>query len=150
MECRKCNVELVVGENITKSQIKYSNYICKPCNKQWNQSDIGKASHKKYTKSNKGKANFNKYYNKKQGVYGIFSGKTCLYVGESSRLSQRMSVHKSYIKKPETSGRHKQLYIRISQHDNVYFKVLEETKNHKEQEIVWIDYMNPLYNTYNE
>ena len=88
-----------------------------------------------------------KWNNKGQGVYGLFSGETCLYVGESSKLNQRKSAHFSCIKNPSNSKFHKQLYIRMSQHDNIYFKVLEETVNHKEQEQVWIEYMTPLYNS---
>ena len=140
-KCNKCSVELVVGENIAISQMKLSNYVCKGCMKVYQQ---------KYYKTNhrKLKNRVKQWSKSKQGVYGIFSGETCLYVGESSRLLHRIANHKSGIKKPK--GRQKELYIRISRHSDIYFKVLEETKNHLEQEKVWIDYMNPLYNTYNE
>lgn len=154
-ECRKCNVELVSGENINPNRIKNRDYICKPCsnvynNKQYHTKDIIKLAVKKYDRKNKQilAKKRDEWSRSKQGVYGIFSGETCLYVGESSRLLHRISHHKGNIKKPK--GIQKELYIRISRHDNVYFKVLEETKNHKEQEKVWIEYMNPLYNTYNE
>jgi hypothetical protein len=84
----------------------------------------------------------------KQGVYGIFSDDKCLYVGESSRLNQRMSNHRWGINNPINSSLQSELYIRIAEYSNVDIKVLEETDNHKEREEYWINNLQPKYNSY--
>ena len=91
--------------------------------------------------------NNRKWMAKGKGVYGIFSGETCLYVGQSGRLNDRISGHKSTIK--HNNGKyynHKPLYDNLRRHNNIVFRILEETNNHKEQEPKWIEYMTPLYN----
>ena len=118
--CNKCNVDLIVGVNAWKNQ-----YKCKVCAKRYNL----------------------KWMNKGEGVYGIFSSETCLYVGESSRLNGRIEAHKTNIKHNHKSYyKHKKLYDNLRRHKNIEFRILEETVNHKEQEKVWIEYMTPLYN----
>ena len=83
-----------------------------------------------------------------KGVYGIFSGETCLYVGESKQLNHRMSRHRQYIKNPDAKTRgSKQLYYNLRQYSNIEFKILEETDNHVKREQTWIEYMCPLYNS---
>jgi excinuclease UvrABC nuclease subunit len=109
---------------------KNSDFKCKSC-------------YNKYNNTN------NKWRNKGQGVYGIFSGQSCLYIGESKQLNNRISQHKTYIKNPN-GNKNKyfiELYNLISQHKDITFKVLEETPNHKTQERIWIEYLCPLYNT---
>ena len=113
-------------------------YYCRDCKYSKNKTYYKKDPKKSYLKSKK-------WATKKQGVYGIFSGETCLYVGESGWLNKRIADHKSYSKNPLASP-HPSLYIRISKHSNVEVRILEETPSHKEQEQVWIDYMCPLYN----
>ncbi len=81
------------------------------------------------------------------GVYGIFSGQTCLYVGQSCKLTDRISAHKTHVAKP-LKNLHEKLYVSLRKHPNLEYKILEETPNHKEQEKIWIEYMNPLYNSY--
>ena len=50
------------------------------------------------------------YRNKmKSGVYGLFSNETCLYVGESSKLTERISQHKSNLTTLHLHN-HKNLY----------------------------------------
>lgn len=34
-DCRKCGTRLVLGENITASQLAGANYICKPCVREY-------------------------------------------------------------------------------------------------------------------
>jgi hypothetical protein len=131
--CNKCNVDLIVGENAYKNQ-----YKCKSCVLEYR---------RKWDKSEAGKMSQHKWATNKAGVYGIFSGETCLYVGESSWLNKRLNIHKSCINNPTIAPKsHKQLYIRMSKHNNIQFRILEATVNHKEQEQVWIEYMTPLYN----
>ena len=132
-QCNGCNVDLIVGENAFKNQ-----YKCKSCmrayQRKWSKTEAGKASQRKYGTS-------------KQGVYGIFSGQSCLYVGESSWLNKRINVHKSFTKNPKIAPKSQRyLYNLVSQHKDITFRILEETPNHKEQERIWIEYLCPLYN----
>ena len=117
--CRKCKDKF---SNLAPSMVKNQDYICSPC-------------HKKH----------NTWRYKLKGVYGIFSGETCLYVGESKQVNRRISDHKYGIKIP-TGKKQSSLWINLSRHKNIEFKILEATVNHKEQEQVWIEYMTPLYN----
>ena len=141
-QCNGCGVNLVIGENIAKSRFNSCNYKCKSCyyikTRKW------KSKNKEHA------YNLDKKWRcKRQGVYGIFSDKTCLYVGESKQLDFRISFHKAQIKNTAPSLRPniREMYIRIAEHSNVEIRVLEETPNHKAQEQVWIDYLNPLYNS---
>jgi protein-tyrosine phosphatase len=69
-------------------------------------------------------------------------------VGESSWLNKRINIHKSCTKNPKISPKSQRyLYNLFQQHDNIDIRILEETPNHKTQERIWIDYLNPLYNT---
>ncbi len=117
--CRKCKDKF---SNLAPSMVKNQDYICSPC-------------HKKH----------NTWRYKLKGVYGIFSGETCLYIGESKQVNRRISDHKYGIKNP-TGKKQSSLWINLSRHKNIEFRILEVTVNHKEQEQVWIEYMTPLYN----
>ena len=66
-KCRKCQTNLILGENITQRSLDNSDYICKSCNyvntrknkfnnpnrkewdKKYNNSPKAKQSHKKYS-----------------------------------------------------------------------------------------------------
>ena len=102
----------------------------------------------KYNKTDKRKEVESKYRYKLKGVYGIFSGETCLYVGESKQMTHRWAEHKTNMKKFQQNS-HKPLYDNLRRHNNIVFRILEETNNHKEQELTWIQYMTPLYNSSN-
>ena len=133
-QCKKC------GE--IKHHYKNQNQ-CKDCksiyNKEWNKTPKGKLN---WVRSS------NKWKNKIQGVYGIFSDMTCLYVGESGQLYNRISQHKTCIKNPNgVKSKRRQLYNLLQKHNNLEFRILEETPNHKTQERIWIEYLCPLYNT---
>ena len=79
--CRKCNVELVIGENITKARFHNYDYMCRPC--------FGKQSNILTKKR------FDKLKSQsKPGVYGIYYGKELLYVGESTQCEYRFLSHK--------------------------------------------------------
>ena len=99
------------------------------------------------------KSCFNEYigyrHKLKQGVYGIFSGIQCLYVGESSRLTERINKHKSNINNIELARKHTPsqmwLYEGLQRYSNITIRILQECKNHKEQEIVWIEYLEPQF-----
>ena len=94
------------------------------------------------------KENIQKSQTRYKGVYGIFNGDECLYVGESSRLTQRISRHKQYIKNPENKTRgDKQMYYELKQYPNITFQVLQYCDNHKEQEQHYIQQLKPKYNT---
>jgi len=134
-QCKKC------GEVKPLTEYNKRQSRCKPCQyaytNKW-QTSVGLES--------KLKSQY-KYAKSKSGVYGIFSGETCLYVGESDWLISRIANHKTRLKNPYQKTLQRKLYNLISQHSNVTFKVLEETPNHKQQEQVWIEKLNPLYNS---
>jgi len=140
-KCKKCNVELVVGENINLNALKNSDYQCRSCN-------TIKARQRRKNNPRKAKEYVQRYANKKQGVYGIFSNQICLYVGESSQLLKRINEHKSRIKNPEmvTWKSEKQRYYKIKTHSNITIQILEETENHKERELYYINKLKPIYN----
>jgi CMP-N-acetylneuraminic acid synthetase len=108
---------------------------------------------KEWAKTPKGKKikyhHSSKWRNAKQGIYGIFEDNKCLYVGESSSLKYRLSFHKSAIKNPLMVKYQRELYYNLQQHLNIDFRILEETKRHKELEGYYIDIYKPLYNTVN-
>ena len=123
--CTKCNGEKLL-DNFFSDSSKQSGY-CSQC----------KSCHQHYKKIG---------HKQKRGVYGIFSADKCLYIGESGELRNRIWVHKSNLKKITTNVEaQRQMYIRIRDYSNIEIKVLEETDNHKEQEKVWINRLNPLY-----
>ena len=80
------------------------------------------------------------------GVYGIFENGICLYVGESSQVNQRLSVHRYLQKNPDKAKRMKRLYEALSTHPSRVYGIIEECKNHKERERYFIDMYNPIYN----
>jgi len=134
---------------------------CKSCRKeaikQWNNKNRDKKNihNTKWRMNNPEQAKLsynksnNKWYNKQgSGVYGIFSKNICLYIGESITLTRRLGYHKACIKKPSISNQ-PELYEQIQQYNNIKFRVLETTENHKERESYWINKYQPLYNTKN-
>ena len=125
-QCSKCREEKPLSEYYKDNSKKLGR--CSQC----------KSCHHYYKKLG---------HKKKQGVYGIFSGNECLYVGESEELRNRIYSHKSNIKNVTTNIKsQRELYIRIAEYSNVVIKVLEETDNHKAQEKYWINKLNPKYN----
>jgi hypothetical protein len=158
-ECRKCNTELIVGENTTYRSYDNKDFICKPCNslrsKKRYQKDKSKWKHEDGTwkignQSRKAKRKSAiTYHNKLQGVYGIFSNGDCLYVGESSKILKRFSDHKTYIKNPNTkslSNKTKEMYIELQQYNHLIFGIIEECNDHKNKEAYWVNKYQPRYN----
>jgi hypothetical protein len=123
--CRKCSVTLVEGTNCYS--LKNKDYICKPCRLRLTN------THTNWKKRIK-------------GVYGLFEGDTCLYVGESSIVNNRISQHKTYIKNPSGAKQSEQsFYFNLQQYD-ITFRILEECDNHKEREQYYINNLKPTYN----
>ena len=80
-KCRVCSGDLVVGENITNARCKQYIWVCSPC---WR--NINNTNHRK---------RYNKLKKESQpGVYGIYYGDECLYVGESEQCELRFHIHK--------------------------------------------------------
>ena len=126
--------------------------VCKKCNKKKSLDNFYKSGqyYKSYCKNC-----FNKYHSniikKYKGVYGIFEDNKCLYVGESSRVNERMSKHRVFIKNIELTKHNptqSYLYQKLSNHKNVVVKLLERTDNHKEQEKYYINKLKPLYSAF--
>ena len=134
-KCSKCQE--------TKELTDYfpgSNY-CKPCkriyNVKWCKTPKGKTTHAK---------NVHKWRTKLQGVYGIYTDEGCVYVGESKRLNDRMSTHRTLSRNYSYVRPYFQpLYQYLSTVDFT-IKILEETPNHKEREQYWINKLKPKYN----
>ena len=164
-KCSKCKEEFPSTTEYfrphsgTKSGL---NSQCRPClketQKKYRQSPKGKNTIakgiKKYRETPKGlkcKAKYNKKWDMKlgKGVYGLFEGTKCLYIGESSRLNRRKYEHSAAIKNPQTVTNkcHHKLYDQLStNHTNIKWKILEQCDNHKERERYFIDMYNPIYN----
>jgi hypothetical protein len=133
-QCKTCGEVKPLTEYYTRQA------RCKPCHSK----AVSQYQKDNYERSYQTKR---KYYKKKQGVYGIFSGDECLYVGESSQLIKRIADHKCCINNPKSSPKaEQQRYIRIAEYSNVGIKVLEETDNHKERELYWINKLSPTLN----
>ena len=156
--CKKCNIELIPGENIVLSQWKIYNYICKTCkkkqNRERNKDPKYKVKQKIYMSRTKTKnPNAQLSYIKKcsnkwgSGVYGIFENGICLYVGESIELYKRIIFHKTVVKRPETSTTPK-LYEALQQHNHLIYGIIEQCDNHKEKEQYYINQLKPKYNAY--
>ena len=144
--CKGCSEEKPLTEYYKNKNDIYQ-ARCKPCFKKKGLENSKKGKYWKKQNSKPCAVKARRKWNiKYQGVYGIFSGETCLYVGESKQVNKRICDHKSYIKNPSSQPGHKELYNLISQHKDIIFKILEETPNHKEQERIWINKLNPLYN----
>ena len=131
------------------------NYQCKPCAKadlnKWKKENPEKYK-KGYLRANKRNyqksvESVRKYANAwGSGVYGIFEGEKCLYVGESKTLKHRIAIHKSGIKNPQIRPIQQSLYEALQNHSNIEFKILEQCDNHKEREGYFIDMYKPIYN----
>lgn len=86
--CRKCNVELVIGENWLQSMSNQRNYSCKPChNSKTNEhyhanSDVYKSQIKKHREKSK------------NGLFNIYLVDN--YVGITDNIPYRKAVHKHY------------------------------------------------------
>ena len=137
--CKKCNEEKPLDSYNKSSGSKDGKQSwCKTCVYEKSK------DYSKYKTSRK--RAIKKYNSKGKGVYGLFSNEVCLYVGESSKLTQRKISHLSCIKNPDNSKYHKNLYLALQKHTNIEFRILEETPNHKEKEKHYIDKLAPKYN----
>ena len=147
--CKKCNANLIQGENIYSSLYKNRDYICKSCSikktNQYFKTDKGKKLLHKYSKTKTFKDTIKRWRNKIKGVYGIYENGICLYIGESSRVNMRFSEHKYYTKSQRDNPQ-KSLYEQL-QHHNFILGLIEECDNHKEREKYYIDKYKPLYNS---
>ena len=146
--CIKCNKEKLLTEfNFTNKKKGYRQSYCKKCaprpkyNSNWQ---------KEYYK--KRKDDIKLWHNKWKegnGVYGIFENDKCLYVGESSRINERMSKHRTLINNIELAKKYQPtqvyLYEKLSQHKNIIVKILEMTDDNKEREKYFINKLKPLY-----
>jgi len=144
--CSKCNEIKLTTEFYKHNSNKDGlNNQCKSCDKQ-------KA--KIWAKNNpiKTKEIINKYQTKKSGIYEWYENDICLYVGQSKRLLNRISNHKTYFNNPELAKKEIQsyLYPLLQQHKNVSIRIIEECSPEVllEREQYYIDTKKPLYNKY--
>lgn len=133
-------------------------YNCKQCQKQKSkqnylknpekfQQTISVWKKKNYEKSRQYQRN---YERKKQGIYEWYEDNVCLYVGQSTRLNQRILNHKSYFNNPELAKKEAQAYLYplLRQHQNPQIRIVEECSPEVllEREQYYIDTKKPLYN----
>ena len=158
--CSICKIEKPLGDYYAR-QTK-----CKPCQiqyqKQWVNTNTDKVNSwreknkdtikiygKEYATQNAKilDQKHKEWKHKSKGVYGMFEGGKCLYVGESNQINKRFTNHKHYIKHPDNKNGHPELYYSLQQHNHIIFGILEECENHKDRERYFIDMYNPVYNT---
>jgi hypothetical protein len=91
-----------------------------------------------------------KWRTAKQGIYEWYDGEICLYIGQSTQLNNRISIHKSLFKNSEVSKKNIQaeLYEALRQHQNPQIRIIEECSPEilLEREQYYIDTKKPLYN----
>ena len=129
-KCRVCNVDLVVGENITPIQASHYNWSCKSCSRK----------------------DFIDRHNKKKeedvaGVYGIYyKSSQLIYVGESNMCEWRFRDHKRESKRPN----HKRCVglnpKYIKDYSQKIFKEEEDERLRKQMEMELIVKHKPILN----
>ena len=147
--CSKCNIEKSFTQYYHSKGGDNYQKICKVC---WNERNKENAKKGKYWKKQNLKSYAvnarQKYSYKISGVYGIYDGGECLYVGESKRVLHRWADHISYTNNLNSQEAKKNpLYKKLSQHMHFIFGVIEECDNHKEREQHYIQQLKPKYNT---
>jgi len=141
-QCNKCKEDLIAGTNFNANNLKYSKYICRSC-------EYKKSRKWELDNPIRRKELYKHWRTKHKGVYGIFSGKICLYVGESNQLNGREGSHLTWMKNEHLrkhSNHHNKLYEKMDAYDNKKVRVLEYTDNHVEREYYWKNKLNPLFN----
>lgn len=131
--CNRCNIELIIGENIFDSRVKNYDWICKDCvykgiKKHHKQRDI------------RLKAEEN------AGVYAIYKNDQIIYIGESKHPKYRMNTHFT-----ATHIKNSPLSIIIGKHNKHHFKweilVYEDCEvERKLLESFYIDRYKPALN----
>jgi len=158
-QCRKCHVELRDGINISPSQFKVSNYICKVCFRKQDKERRGrkenKDKRKEYMKMHREQnaSKYKQWENNWQTKYppGVYMIKNVItgekYIGESSKPERRRNEHYSLHKKNGEFALPK-LYNDIVKYgkDAFIWGIIEHCDNHIEREKYWIDYYQPEYN----
>jgi predicted GIY-YIG superfamily endonuclease len=148
--CIKCNKEKPLTEfNFSNKKRGYIKSYCKKCSPQ---SPYNSNWSKEYYKNRKDDIKlWHNKWKEGNGVYGIFENDKCLYVGESSRVNERMSKHRAIMNNNKLSKHHPShvnLYSQLSKHKNIIVKLLEKTDDNKEREKYFIKKLKPLYNAF--
>ena len=157
-QCKKCSVDLVVGENWRSALERDSDYRCAQCVRDYknarNNTPKGKSDLKHYNKINR--PSIKKHQLKTPaGIYGVFYDCKLVYIGESKKPSSRKCDHftiagsKGGIIEKSPSEVAKALGRGELQHDKLRFKMLEfidDTDTRKAREKCLIQRYKPLYN----
>ena len=142
-ECSKCKNTKSVEEYYKKNNSPDKlNCWCKSCVKQ----DCNRYNNQNKTKLYSKRKEWVSKWN--EGVYGIFADGYCLYIGESSQLRKRISNHLCLLNDPTKSPNDwwYDFYIQLQQYKHLIIGIIEETSNHKEKEIKYINQLKPLHN----
>ena len=133
-KCSKCEINkpLTMFYKNKTNKDSLSSW-CKPCQKV-----VSLKSVRVYNNTLEGKHTKERFKNKwGSGVYGIFENGVCLYIGESTSLSVRISNHKCY---------NTLIAPYLKKHPSHIIGILEQCSNHKEKEVYYISKYKPLYN----
>lgn len=153
-QCRKCSVDLIVGDNWSASQQKNYNYNCKSCHSnEFHNSPTFKDIQKKYSSSSKALKRKNiRQTSIPAGIYGIFYDCKLVYIGESAKPYTRKTQHLS--KLGFKGGTKEECATVVCQQklnrDNLRFKMLEfidDTVTRKQREAALIQRYSPIYNS---
>ncbi len=85
--CRKCGVELTIGDNWLPSMKKYGNYSCKPCHHS-------KTKKHYYSNPERAKQQVKQHYNKTKHDFVVYLLEDDNYVGVTQNINYRKAVHK--------------------------------------------------------
>jgi len=102
--CKKCKVDLIIGDNIFNSRAKNYDWICKSCVSK----GIKVYHDSRYNKMRNGET---------AGVYDIYKGDQIIYIGESIYPSYRINTHFTSKCKKNSS-----LYLIMGKHNKHLFR----------------------------
>ena len=145
--CNKCNVELIPGLNIYKSQWNNHSYNCITCKKKY-QADNHQQFYKKYYSAIRKRVN-DVHNSLGEGVYFIFNRKTqeLLYIGSSSSLYHRI-YGKHFTKSADTPISRIINSGEVDRKDLDFFVYCNEKDKDKRQKLEYklIKQLQPKYN----
>jgi len=97
------------------------------------------------------KISMNRWQSKYSGIYKITSNNITLYVGQSKRVNERMSKHRSCLRNPQIAVKHiptqSYLYPQLLNYSNLQVEIIEycDINILLEREKYWQNQLKPLY-----
>jgi hypothetical protein len=154
--CKKCNVELIVGENIAPSMFKNSDFKCKECKKQLNKKWVKDNAEysTQYRKTERSRSSRIKFQHSiPPGVYEILYKGIRKYVGQSKQPYHRIVRHFSKYSNLEDAYSMSPVCYKLTigeiQREDLSFNILEfedDKQRREEIEQRYIDESTGLWN----